>query len=104
MLQSKTKLQNLEENTAQHVEKSLILAVRRTVAELGLYCPQDSQQNDAFPFTAGILICVSSIHLVHISRTCSIHSDKSIPGSVWAGHSATGAAGLALTFLHVSKS
>lgn len=75
-----------------------------TVAELGLYCPEDSQQNDAFPFTAGISICVSSIHLVHISRTCSIYSDKSIPGGGWAGHSATAAAELALAFLHVSRS
>lgn len=56
-----------------------------TVSELGLYCPQDSQQNDAFPFTAGILICASSIHWDHISYTCSIYSDKSIPGSGWLG-------------------
>lgn len=64
-----------------------------TVAELGSYCPQDSEQNDAFPFTAGILICVSSIHLVHIRSTCSVYSEKSIPGGGWAGHRATGAAG-----------
>lgn len=65
----------------------------KTVAELGSYCPQDSQQNYAFPFTAGILICVSSIHLVHISRTCNLYRDKSIPGGGWAGHRAIGLLG-----------
>lgn len=78
---------------------------KNIVAELGLYCPQDSQQNDAFPFIAGILVCISSIHLVHISSTCSMcRVVRVFQAVLWAGHSATGAAGLALAFLYVSRS